>query len=287
MRYWILVLLIFSSIKSFSNCVINWRDFNTKTISLNSKVHRVEMKFSRNIINSECEKFELISEGLSERKFIIDNDIVDFEIFTDSSLTNLLPPRGQGSFSLRFNDNQNELRTNLFIKINYSSRESILKAGEYLFDEMFSLCVDGKKQDSNSIKLNLKINPEFSLELTNPGSTQAISESARFKRLDRGEQVKVDVVVSANIGHSIWLESDNGGYLEHEGLGEKISYKVLLNNSEIGEIGNTKVMIDASSNKTTASGSRVPMTFEVNQDVDNLPAGEYKDVIRVNIQSEM
>ncbi len=291
MKYWTWAILFLISINNYSACSLSWdqRTYTQKLIK-DQSTQKVSLKIRKNSIDEMCSDISIKSEAVSTARDLVKELVkIPFNIYLDSARAKDLPFNGEQNLNSELLNlkSRGQGFVELFIKLNDRMLSAFLLAGIYQYTERLTLYSNGKRLDSINLQFSLEVPTEINLKLLRKGSNTSVGESLRFNKMIEGESVDLDVKMISNIGHSLWIESENSGYLNHEGLGEKIKYKVFVNGETLGDLSSSKQRILSTSNKSSEKGDKLGLKFQINQSIDKLPAGEYMDVIRLNIQSEM
>lgn len=232
--------------------------------------------------NKHCSGLVFQSDNYQARKLINGINEIPFEIYNDISLQNVFPLRSTSNVFSPITEKQ----FNLFIDTQIKNLTIIPQAGEYKHKEYINLYDKNHRfLDRIEVNVTLTVSEQISLKLVKPETSTSIGSALAFKRIDKGEQVNLDILVNSNVGYSLWIESENEGNLLHESINENIQYKTFVNDQNIGFIQNSQLEIHQMNQ--SAINDRINLKFEIDQNVDQKPAGEYLDVVRINIQSEL
>ncbi len=289
MKFWILGILFFVRI-GYSNCSVSWQQ-NSVNIKLdkNQSYQKIVLNLKRSNTTDTCNNLSVKNElSFSSRNLVLKNKMIPFSIFLDPSGTqDFLLGSSSEQMIINFPVSQFSHSLELFLRVNDLLGNAFFESGKYIYSERIEVLNGEKVLDVIQINFNLEIPPEISLELLQKGSSLRVGESLKFNRIEKGSFVEFDVLMISNLGHSVSIQSENNGFLKHEGLGEKISYQYYVNQHLGGQLNSSPQSIYSNSEISSKQGDKVGLKFEINQNVDKLPAGEYLDVIRVNITSEM
>ena len=290
MKFLILVLLISFSSNLLAVCKARWQKTSLR-IDLERSHNPVPLNILINGINNkECKSLKIMSDSNNMQRILKQgSENILMNIYTDATAENIFPLRTISAQGVTVaSRNNSTFLVNLFTRIDSTVKNTQHRAGNYEYKESFSLYDENELfLDRVSITFILDIPLEMDIKLVRPGTNTEIGESLSFKQIENGESVEVDTLINSNIGYSLWMESENSGRLNHESLNEQINYVIYKDNQNIGQLPSQKYQAVQNLNQTSQSGERVNFRFQINQETDKKPAGEYLDVIRVNIQSEM
>lgn len=289
MKYLILVLLILSNFKSIiAKCGARWQQSSLQ-VTLETSKDPKQFNLMINNSSNRCTGLQIISDSnVTNRTLKLDTESLSMDIYTDPSAESVLPLRSITSQSFVLTSLKKGNLVSLFTRIDTVFKSGHQKAGIYTYKESLSLFdKDMNFLDRIDITFNLEIPLEMNIQLVRPGTQSSIGESLTFNRIEQGEEVEVDTLINSNIGYSLWIESENAGSLKHETLDQEIKYLIFKNNQNVGNIPSQGYQIFQNQQQTNELGERVNLRFRIDQETDDKPAGEYLDVIRLNIQSEM
>ncbi len=291
MKCWIWALLFLINSNHLFACHLKWQQSKVdQKVFKNQAFQKISLDLIKGSSSSKCGNIAIKSESLTNsRSLNLESNQIPFSMFFDSNASRDYS-LGQlyNIDSITSNLKENSSKTiELFIMFDDKMMSAFLKAGTYQYEEKILLYIDGRVVDSIFVNISLEIATEINLKLLKKGSNSGVGDSLKFNKMIEGEVVELDISMISNTGHSLWIESENNGHLTHEGLGEKISYKTYVNEQEIGSLEASKRKILSNSKQSSKAGDRLGLKFQINQPINNLPAGEYMDVIRINIQSEM
>ncbi|MBR9808399.1 MAG: hypothetical protein GYB49_14375 [Alphaproteobacteria bacterium] len=106
--------------------------------------------------------------------------------------------------------------------------------------------------------------------------------SLNFGKLQKGQKSSIEFSVTANIGYSIKVTSDNSGTLRHEHTTSGIDYSVYLDG--------TRISVDASSASETllssATNSQHSMDFLITSNTSKALAGNYTDRLTLVVSAD-
>ena len=118
-----------------------------------------------------------------------------------------------------------------------------------------------------------------------PNST---SQVLNFGNLTQGQTKGVDVVIQTCAGYKLNISSLNNGKLKHQQANFFANYSLTANSNPINLTNSSMgpVTISTASGSHPSDGFRFELDFQIN-DISNLPAGNYQDILTVTVTTNL
>lgn len=142
---------------------------------------------------------------------------------------------------------------------------------------------------TKTITFQARVDSSVDVSLVESGKPFDIGETTQlvdFGTLESGEQRGFDVVVRSNNGYAVTMQSQNHQLLVHPqtpAIADTIAYSVIFNGGSVDLSTGASVRIITGSGTTPATGTAFPIAFTIGTLSGNEPAGDYSDVINVEV----
>jgi spore coat protein U-like protein len=142
-------------------------------------------------------------------------------------------------------------------------------------------------EDNSPLNINLTIPTDISVSIVDVGSPFDSSDTTQlmdFGELTTGEIMEADLKVLSNAGHEIFIQSQNGGKIQHLTKPQsKIKYDFLINGSVIKMKKQPKKII-SKSGVTPVEGENYRLRVVIG-DITGAQTGTYTDFITITAQT--
>lgn len=124
------------------------------------------------------------------------------------------------------------------------------------------------------------------LDVGRPFDENDTTHTMNFGQLTSGESGRMDIRVRANIGHRLYLSSQNNGALKHSSQNSNVTYELSVSGRKIplSSSSTSPALAGESQLPTSEAGDLYPVEVKIG-DVSLRPAGDYRDVITVSVEA--
>lgn len=124
------------------------------------------------------------------------------------------------------------------------------------------------------------------LDVGRPFDENDTTHTMNFGELTSGESGRMDIRVRANIGHRLFLSSQNNGSLRHVSSHSTVGYELFVSGRKVSLAGSSGSPSIAGQSQvpTSDAGELYPVEVRIG-DVSSRPAGNYRDVITVSVEA--
>ncbi len=124
------------------------------------------------------------------------------------------------------------------------------------------------------------------VDVGRPFDENDTTHTLNFGQLTAGESGRMDIRVRANIGHRLYLSSQNNGALKHVSRSSNVGYELFVSGRKISLNSglNSPSLAGESQMPTSEAGDLYPVEVKIG-DVSSRPAGDYRDVITVSVEA--
>lgn len=302
MKYLVLFLLLISFNSFAQNCRYSASTTNfigNITTSEQSVRHSLTIRKGSN--SSFCRSFRAYfstgNAGSYNRQAFNGTDSISYNIYKESALSTVLRDRNDANngeyIEGNLQDRNVDYNFDFFIRLINLDTVFSLPPGVYtdlVQINIYNQSIFGIQVFQTTVNLNIQIVvPQF-IELSlgplnmqhDPSSTQYLMD---FGILSSGSELQATLNVKGNVGHGIFMSSDNGSLLDN-GFSSTVPYQVKIGSSTYLSLSGagSSHLVEQSATGTPSSSSSYPVSVKLGTVTANQESGDYTDSITISVQ---